>query len=187
MRLMHAAAFALLVTMAGSPAFAADTLDIPENGYVVSHDLSLLPEAVAAKREALIAVAEAGDMDALAKIFGAEPAPPTVSSGGPDDAIAYLKETSKDGGGLEMLAILADVLEAPYAAMDSGDGKVSYVWPYLAAMEGIGEVATPADKVEGIRLAGYDGFKEIQALGLWYWYRVYIGQDGDLQAFVAGD
>lgn len=185
MRLMHAAAFALLL-VAGSPALAAG-LDIPQDGYAVSNDLTLLPEPVAAKRAALIAAVEAGDMDALAKIFAAEPAPPTVSFGGPDDAIAYLKETSKDGGGLEMLAILGDLLDAPYAAMDGGDGSVSYVWPYLAAMEGIGEVATPADKVEGMRLAGYDGFKEVQELGLWYWWRVYIGESGDLQAFVAGD
>ena len=181
MRIAFAAvAAALLLT----PAFAQE-LEIPEGGFVVSDDLSQLPPAVAAKRAALIEAAATGDIEALRPIFEAEPAPPTVSFGGPEDAIDYLKQQGK-GDGIEMLAILLDLLEAPYAAQDGGDGKASYVWPYLAAMEGLPDVG-PVDRIEGIRIAGYDQFKEIQDLGVWYWWRVYIGEDGDLQAFVAGD
>ena len=181
---MRIAVAAMVAALLLTPAFAQD-LEIPEGGFVVSDDLSQLPPAVAAKRAALIEAAGTGDIEALRPIFAAEPTPPTVSFGGPEDAIDYLKQQGK-GDGLEILAILLDLLDAPYAAQDGGDGKASYVWPYLAAMEGLPDIG-PADRIEGIRIAGYDHFKEIQDLGLWYWWRVYIGEDGDLQAFVAGD
>jgi hypothetical protein len=182
---MRFAVAAMAAALLLAPAFAQE-LEIPEGGFAVSDDLSQLPDAVAVKRAALIEAAAAGDIEALRPIFEGEPAPPTVSFGGPEDAIDYLRQQSKDGEGLEMLAILLDLLDAPYAAQDGGDGEAVYVWPYLAAMEGLPDVG-PADRIEGIRIAGYDGFKEIQDLGLWYWWRVYIGEDGDLQAFVAGD
>ena len=184
MRLIPVATFAALAAFS-VPALA-EGLVIPEGGYVVSDDVGQLPPAVAAKRAALIAAAETGGINALKAIFDAEPAPVTVSFGGPDDPIAYLKQASMDGEGLEILAILLDLLEAPFAAQDGGDGKAVYVWPYLAAMEGLGE-AGPADRVEGIRIAGAGGFKDIQEFGVWIYWRAYIGEDGDLQAFVAGD
>jgi hypothetical protein len=182
---MRLALTAVAAAMMLAPAFAQE-LDIPEGGFVVSDDLSQLPAPVAAKRAALIEAAASGDIEALRPIFEAEPSPPTVSFGGPEDAVAYLKAESKDGEGVEILAILLDLLEAPYAAQDNGDGTASYVWPYLAAMEGLSDVG-PADRVQGIRIAGYDHFKEIQDFGPWYWWRVFIGEHGDLQAFVAGD
>jgi len=177
-------AAALVLLAATTPVFA-EALVIPENGYVVSDDLTQLPEAVAAKRAELIAIAESGDITKLKDILEGDQT--TVSFGEPEDKIAYLKEASTDGEGLEMLALLADILEAPFAAADGGDGKAVYVWPYLAELEGIGEVATPADRVEGIRIAGAEHFKEIQEFGVWIYWRAFIGEGGDLQAFVAGD
>lgn len=185
MRLANAAIFLLLAVL-GGPAISAE-LVIPEDGYVVSSDLSQLPEPVATKRAELIAAAQSGDISKLKAIFDAQSSPVTVSFGDPEDPIAYLKGESKDGEGYEILAILADLLDAPFAASEDGEGKVFYVWPYLAQMEGIGEVATPADKVVGIQVAGYDTFKTIQEFGVWIWWRVYIDGNGSLSAFVAGD
>jgi hypothetical protein len=182
MRISAAIATLLLLT---APAFAAG-LDIPKDGYVVSDDLSLLPDAVRAKHDALLAAARAGDMDVIKAIMDKEPMPPTVSFGGPDDPIAYLKETSADGEGRELLAILADLLETPYAAMDGGDGKASYVWPYLAASDDL-TTMTPADQVVAMQLLGFEGMKNEQELGNWLSWRTFIGEDGDWQAFVAGD
>jgi hypothetical protein len=34
---------------------------------------------------------------------------------------------------------------------------------------------------------GYAAFEEMKGLDAWYFWRVYIGADGQLQAFVAGD
>jgi hypothetical protein len=179
-----ATAFTTLLLLS-SPAFAEE-LVIPEAGYVVSDDLSQLPDAVREKHDALLAAARAGDMKAIKAIMDGQPTPVTVSFGGPDDPIAYLKESSADGQGLELLATLADLLEAPYAAMDNGDGTASYAWPYLAASDDLSKMS-PADQVVAMQLLGYEGMKNEMELGAWYSWRTFIGENGDWQAFVAGD
>lgn len=168
-----------------APAMGAG-LEIPQGGSVVSSDLGLLPEAVRAKHDMLLAAARTGDIAAIKAIMDKEPAPVTVSFGGPDDPIAYLKEVSADGEGRETLAILADLLETPFAAIDNGDGKAVYVWPYLAGMNDLSKM-TPADEVVAIQLLGADKLTELRELGAWYNWRAYIGADGAWQAFVAGD
>jgi hypothetical protein len=165
--------------------FPAMALDIPKDGYVVSDDPDELPEAVREKREALIAAAKSGDIEALRPIFAAQKAPPNVSFGDPADAVDHLKTTAGDGNGLETLAILRDVLEAPYAAMDGGDGTVYYVWPYLAAMPDLTQLE-PAQVVDAYRIMGQQQFDEMREAGWLYW-RAFIAEDGELTAFVAGD
>lgn len=165
--------------------FPAVALDIPENGYVVSDDLAELPEAVRAKREALIEAAKSGDLEALRPIFEGQDRLPNVSFGGAADPIEHLKTTGRDGEGLETLAILADILEAPYAAMDGGDGAVFYVWPYLAAMPDLTGL-TPAQTVDAYRIMDQQMFEDMRESGWLYW-RAYIDENGDLSAFVAGD
>ncbi len=182
MRAISAALLSLAVV--SSPVFAQG-LVVPEGGVAVSDDLSQLPTDVAEKRAELIAAAATGDIEALRPIFDAEPEPVTVSFGGPDNAVDYLKSQSADGEGLETLAILLDVLEAPFAVENHG-GELSYVWPYLAAMEGIGEASAP-DRVEGIRIAGVENFRTIQDFGVWIYWRLRMDADGHVTAFVAGD
>ena len=179
------AALATLLILLASPALA-EGLDIPEGSYVVSDDLSQLPEAVREKHDALLAAARSADWNAIKLIMDAEPMPVTVSFGGPDDPIPYLKEASGDGQGYETLAILADLLEAPFAAIDEGDGEATYVWPYLAAMDDLSKL-TPADQVVAIQLLGYEGAKDLPDVGAWYSWRTFIGKDGNWRAFVAGD
>lgn len=182
---MRAISAALLSLAILSSSALAQELEVPEGGVVVSDDLSQLPPAVAEKRAALIAAASSGIIEALRPIFEAEPEPVTVSFGAPDDAVDYLKSQSADGDGLEILAILLDVLEAPFAIENYG-GEFSYVWPYLASMEGIGEAAA-SDRIEGIRIAGVENFRIIQEFGVWIYWRIHIDADGHLTAFVAGD
>lgn len=182
---MRLAAFALAALLVAAPAYAQE-VEIPEDGYVVSDDVTLLPQAVQDKRLALIAAARTGDIGELKTIMDAEPSPPRVSFGDPEDPIAYLKGESADGEGYETLALLADIMSAPFAALDAGDGDPVYVWPYLAVYEDLTKLA-PAEKVDGIRVAGYENFKVQEEIGAWYFWRVYVGANGDLQAFVAGD
>lgn len=183
---MRAISAALLtLELLSFPAIAED-LVIPEGGFVVSDDPSQLPPAVAEKRATLIATAKSGNIEALRPIFDAQPVPVTVSFGGPDDPIAHLRGESANGEGHDILAILLDVLEAPFAAMDGGDGDPVYVWPYLAAYDDLSDLS-PADRVEGIRVAGAENFQLMQEFGVWIYWRAYIGLDGQLQAFVAGD
>lgn len=130
MRLFAVALLALSLTL---PATAQDEPAYPE--YTVSSDLSALPEAVRKTRDALIAAALTGDIEALRPIVEAQAYPPTVSYGGPDDAVDYLKTYSADGQGIENLAIMLELLNAPYAVFDSASDNPSYVWPYLAVVE----------------------------------------------------
>jgi hypothetical protein len=176
----------LLTTPLTTAALAQETLEVPEAGYAISDNLDRLPDAVREKRDRLLAAAESGDMDQLEAIFDAEPAAPTVSFGGPDDPIAYLKEYSADGAGLENLAIMAELLESPYAVLDGGDGDFIYIWPSFAAMDGLSDL-TPAQLVEAYRLVGVEQFNQLKEYGGWLHWRIYIGPQGDLQAFVAGD
>lgn len=182
MRAVFALAAALAIAVA-SPAWA-EGLDIPEGGYVVSDDVSLLPEAVRQKRESLIAIAGTGDISALTPILETDRT--TVSFGEPEDRTAHLVAESMDGEGIETLAILADILAAPYAAMDGGDGDPIYVWPYLAAFESLADLS-PDQLVDAYRIMAYAEFEEMKGLDAWYFWRVYVGPDGTLQAFVAGD
>src|SRR5690606_21474617 len=99
---------------------------------------------------ALRKAALSGDMEQLAAVFAAQPAPVTVSFGDPADPIAHLKGESADGEGVEVLAILANLLSAPYAAFDGGDGDAGYVWPSLAFYEDISDL-TPAELVTAYR------------------------------------
>jgi hypothetical protein len=176
---------ATLIAATGITA-AQEGLAIPEDGYVVSDDLELLPALVREKRESLLAAAKSGRMSQLKAIFDGEASPPAVSLGEPSDPITYLQQQSGDGDGIELLAILADLLTAPYAAMDGGDGDAVYVWPYLAAFEDL-SMLKPDELVDGYRIMGYSRFTDMQELGTWYYWRVHMNAQGELQAFIAGD
>jgi hypothetical protein len=181
MRLLVTALVALLLI---APAAAQDETAYPD--FTVSNDLSLLPKPVQQKREALIAAALTGDIEALRPIIEAQTNAPTVSYGGPDDAVDYLKTYSADGQGIENLAILLDLLNAPYAVFDSSGEDPSYVWPYLAVVPDLSAL-TPAEKVDAYRILTHEQFTELTELEAWYYWRVYIGKDGEWTAFVAGD
>jgi hypothetical protein len=181
MRLLAATVLALSLAL---PISAQDEVNYLD--YTVSNDLSALPEAVRETREALVAAALTGDIEALRPIIEAQAFPPTVSYGGPDDPVDYLKGQSADGAGIEALAILLDLLAAPYAVFESGNGDPSYVWPYLAVVPDLGAL-TPPERVDAYRIITHEQFVELTELQAWYYWRVYIGADGEWQAFVAGD
>lgn len=169
------------------PAFAqedVETYPVPE--ITISDDLSLLPAPVRETREKLIAAARSGDIEALRPIIAAQEFPPQVSYGEAGDPIDYLTTYSADGAGLENLAILLDLLAAPYAVFDVSSDAPSYVWPYLAVVENLADL-TPAQKVDAYRILTPDQLTELTELEAWYYWRVYIGGDGEWQAFVAGD
>src|SRR4051812_42321325 len=116
---MRGLTLAVLMALGASQAVLAEDA-APYDPYadmVVSDDIAALPQAVQDKRAALIAVTKSGDIEGLRAIFDAQKTQPTVSFGGPDDAVAFLKTESADGAGVETLAVLRDLLEAPYATI----------------------------------------------------------------------
>lgn len=181
---MRLAALFLLVCLAG-PALAQDAEFDPFANVVVSDDLAALPEPVRAMREALIAATRSGDIDNLRPIMEGQDFPPTVSYGEPDDPVAYLRDQSTDPEGKPTLALLRNLLEMPYAILPSENGNDSYVWPYLAIIDL--NALTPEQTVDAYRLVTKEEFDDMGEFGGWFWWRVYIGKDGEWQAFVAGD
>ena len=183
---MRQLAFAALACLSLSlPALAQEDGD-PREDFRISDDLSALPLPVAQMREQLLAAARSGDIEALRPIMQAQQNPPTVSFGEPEDAVAYLKETSSDKQGFESLAILADLLAAPYGVAKYEGQDPVYIWPYLAGMWDITQL-TPAQTVDALRIVSFETLGELQDLEAWYYWRVVIGSDGEWQAFVAGD
>jgi len=179
MRIITIAALALFGLLAPVSAQEAP----PE--LVVSSDLSALPEPVRAMRERLIEAARTGDIEALRPIMDAQAKPPNVSFGNPEDPIASLKKASADGEGVELLAVMLNLLDAPYGILGEGDDTV-YIWPYLAGMTDVSKL-TPEQNVDAYRLLTPEQYEEFIAREGWYNWRLVIGADGVWLAFTAGD
>lgn len=181
----------------------ADQLNVPENAPAsgstdtdatasaelappqVLYNTSVLPKPVARMHSQLKEAALEGDMNRLRMVLESNELPPTLSFGDIDDPIDFLKESSGDGEGFEMLAILADTLEAGFVHVDEGTPQEMYIWPYFARYP-LSDLR-PDQKVEMYRIITAGDFAEMEEFGAWTFYRVGIGPDGTLHYFVAGD
>ncbi|EFO34383.1 putative cytoplasmic protein [Roseibium sp. TrichSKD4] len=158
-----------------------DTGPAPE----VMYDTSALPRPVARMRSQLMDAALSGDAERLRMVFESNEVPPTLSFVAIDNPIDFIKESSGDGEGREVLAILADVLDAGFVHVDVGTAQEMYVWPYFARYPL--HKLTPEQKVEMFRIVTSGDFAEMELNGVWLFYRVGIGPDGTLHYFVAGE
>ena len=77
---------------------------------VFSLDPATLPDTVRATRQAILDAAENADFAALRAVMDRQSEPPILSFGGVEDPIEYLKSLAGDPDGLEILAILIEVL-----------------------------------------------------------------------------
>ncbi len=151
----------------------------------VFYDLSVLPKPVARMHAQLSEAAELADFKRLRMILESNEMPPTLSLTDIGDPIDFLKESSGDGEGLEVLAILADTLSAGFIHVDQGTPQEMYIWPYFARYPF--SQLTPEQKVEMYRIVTSADFAEMEDFGVWLFYRVGIGKDGTLHYFVAGE
>jgi len=156
-----------------------------QNRPQVLYNTSVLPKPVARMHSQLKEAAVNGDLNRLRMVLESNELPPTLSFGEIGDPIDFLKESSGDGEGYEILAILADILDAGFLHVDPGTPQEMYVWPYFARypLDGL----TPDQKVELYRIITAGDFAEMQSFGAWNFYRVGVGPDGTLHYFVAGD
>lgn len=165
----------------------------PETGQVaqdqdapqVYYSTEMLPKPVARMHAQLKEAALMGDMSRLRMVLESNELPPTLSFGKIGDPIEFLKESSGDGEGFEILAILADVLDAGFVHVDAGTPQEMYIWPYFARYPL--DRLTPDQKVELYRIVTAGDYAEMKDFGAWSFYRVGIGPDGTLHYFVAGD
>ncbi len=159
----------------------AENLPVPD----VLYDAGLLPPPVARMRAQLRDAALSGEVERLRMVFEANEVPPTLSLTEIGDPIEFLKESSGDEHGLEILAILADTLDAGFIHTDVGTAQEMYIWPYFARYP-FSELSKE-QKVEMYRIVTAADFAEMEAFGTWLFYRVGIGKDGTLHYFVAGE
>lgn len=150
----------------------------------VHYDLSTLPPPVAAMREKIIAAARSGDEAQIRAVIGLSNPAPVFSSTGEGDPIDILKTASGDKAGLEVLAILLDVLDAGWVVKGEGT-QVRYVWPYFAEFPP--NTLNRRQLVEVYRVLTAGDFEEMRAVGSYEFYRLEIAADGRWLMFMAGE
>ncbi|MCC7253407.1 hypothetical protein [Hyphomicrobium sp.] len=135
-------------------------------------------------REQILAAVHAGDVAELKDAIEWNEIPPDFGAAARDDPIAYWKQSSADGEGREVLAVLANLLALPPARLAIGkdpENALVYVWPYLAELPLDG--LTPAEEVDLHRIMPAAAAKEAKAAKKWTWWRIAIGADGTWHTF----
>ncbi len=150
----------------------------------VLSDISKIPAPVARMRELIVEAAASGDIERLRPLLGKGPTQTQVGDG-QDDPIETLKALSGDGEGVEILAILLDLLSTGFVNVDKGTPDEMYVWPYFA--EKPLESLTPPEKVDLFRLVTAGDFASMEEFGSYNFYRVGITPDGQWKFFTGGD
>lgn len=143
-----------------------------------------LPVHVEEMRQALLEAARSGRIEELRVPLEWNELNPDVAGTAGEDPIAHLKKISGDGEGVEILAVLADILPMRPAEVRQGkdiENNVVYVWPYLA--EAKLDSLTPAEQVDLLRLVSPAAAKEMRDKKRWTWWRLAIGADGTWHSF----
>ncbi|KPF41907.1 hypothetical protein [Rhizobium sp. AAP43] len=164
---------------------AADDL-AAEPPAEVFYDLEKAPEPVRRMRRLIMEAALTGDIARLKPLLNPGPEQTQLSALNPDqDILQTLKSMSGDADGLEVLAIMLDILSTGYVVQDKGTPDEAYVWPYFAG-KAIG-LLTPAEKVELLRIVTAGDVAEMQEYGNYNFFRLGITPDGRWKFFTVGD
>ncbi len=149
-------------------------------------DLSEIPFPARKMRELILEAARAGDVEKLRRYIGYGDDVTMLSLGGHDeDPIEFLKSLSGDPEGHEILAIMTEILEAPFTRIEQPDGSSIFVWPYFYAYPF--DKLTPEQRVQLFRIITYGDYEEMAIFGSYIFYRLGITEEGRWQFFVAGD
>lgn len=166
----------------------ATTAEEPETVEPVEvlTDVAKIPAPVARMRELIVEAAASGDIERLRPLLGKGPTQTQVTGvSGDEDPIAILKGLSGDQEGVEILAILLDVLSTGFVLVDKGTPQEAYVWPYFAEKK-LSSLTAP-EKVDLFRLVTAGDFADMEEFGSYNFYRVGIMPDGKWKFFIAGD
>lgn len=152
----------------------------------VMYDMNKAPEAVRKMREKLMEAASSGEPEKLRALLS-EGAEPTALALGSDngDPIATIKSVSGDPDGIEVLAIMMDVLNAGFVHVNAGTPDDAYVWPYFA--EKPLNTLTLREKVELLRIVTAGDYENMLDAGNYNFFRIGISPDGKWKFFTAGD
>ena len=151
-------------------------------------ETKVLPPNVTETRDLILAAVHSGKLEDLKSAFEGSGAKPETGLSPADDPIAALKAVSRDGNGREILAVLAEILEMPPAALPLGrdlENNLIYVWPYLA--EKPLDKLSEREEVDLYRLVSVPKAAEMRDKKRWTWWRLTIGADGTWQSFKKPD
>ena len=152
----------------------------------IRYDLEILPFPARRMRELLLEAAYSGDIEKLRPYIGSGSDMTMLSFGGEiEDPIEFLKSQSGDSSGHELLAILAEVLEAGFVRLDADTENEMFVWPYFYAWP-LQEL-TPKQRVELYRIVTHGDYQDMEDFGAYIFYRIGITPSGRWRFFVAGD
>lgn len=176
---------------------AANPIPLPEPGKKltqkntetkpeIQYDVEKLPLPVKMMRQKILEAAKSGDINNLKPLLGTSNDPTQLSvSDNISDPIAYLKQLSGDGNGLETMAILIDLLNSGFVHLDEGDDGEIYVWPYFVAVPL--ETLTNRQLVELFQIMTAGDFEEMKEIGTYSFFRIGITPDGRWRFFITGD
>lgn len=150
----------------------------------VLHDLSQLPSPVAMMRSRILAAAHSGDLKAVKELITSGDVSLTLNGALPDEPIKMWRKQYPESDGIEILAILAGVLETDFVRLNAGSEQEIYVWPYFAHVP-LKELDPPR-LVELYRLLTAFDVQRLREAGAYTFFRVGIGADGTWQFFVSG-
>jgi len=146
-----------------------------------------LPAPVEDMREAILSAVRSGRIEDLRHAWELNELKPDLGVADVGDPIAYWKQISGDGEGREILAALAQILDAGYVVLPLGadiENNRLYVWPYFAELP-LAQLS-PAQEVELLRLVSPAAVKQMRLAGTYTHWRIVIGADGVWHAFRKG-
>ena len=156
----------------------------PQKPLAIGQGSANLPPPVAEMRDAIISAARTGNFDELLIPIQWNELPPDFGAASVEDTIAAWKKSSPQGTGREWLALLINLLEAPYAVVPQGrdieNAKV-YIWPAFGELPL--DQLSPALEVEFLRLVSSADAQRMRAAGGYDGYGLAIGADGTWHAF----
>jgi len=143
-----------------------------------------LPGPVLEMREAILSAVRSGRIEDLRHAWEFNELKPDLGVPSVGDPVAYWKQVSGDGEGREILAALAEILDAGYVTLPLGpdlENNRVYVWPYFAEVP-LGAL-TPPQEVELLRLVPPAAVKAMREAGKYTFWRIAIGADGTWHSF----
>lgn len=151
----------------------------------ILQDLSQLPEAVRKTRQALVEAAASGDVERLRPLmaFDDDVMQQLEADGG--NPVESFKSLSGDPDGLEILAIMLDILQTGAARVGIGTPDEMYVWPYFVGKPLAG-LSAP-ERVELLRIITAGDLATMQETNNYNFYRIGIATDGRWRLFAGGD
>ncbi|MBP2547428.1 hypothetical protein J2858_000321 [Neorhizobium galegae] len=151
----------------------------------IIRDLELLPEPVKAARRALVEAATSGEFERLRPLvhFDVDQMRQLGADGA--DALDALKSLSGDPEGLEILAIMLDLLQTGAARINAGTPDEMYVWPYFVGKP-LDTLSAP-ERVELLRIITAGDLAAMEETNNYNFYRLGITPSGEWKMFTGGD